>query len=289
MNHKSKQLPLVSVLIFVYNSEEYIRESIDSILSQTYKNIELLICDDGSTDNTYNEIRNVVSDYAGPIPIQVIKNISNKGRSYTRNRLIKIASGEYIAWQAGDDISERNRIKIIMRKMLKNSDYVAVGGGLVMFDTCTNRIIGKRVYSADPSFLKRNIFRFSPFSDGTAVIKKSAVIESGLYNEQFTVAQDLDMAFKLGLIGQFSNVSDVVLRYRVHKRAASYSKYKLQVLNTVYIRLWYSYEHHSVYKMSIFDKLANFSTLLAISLSPRFSLVVFGKIRTIIGKLLMRA
>ena len=95
--------PLVSVIIPTYNSSQYIKEAIDSVLAQTYKNFEIIVIDDGSTDNT----KEVLAPY-----LSVIKYIykNNGGPASARNRGIKEANGEFVAFLDADDVWKPDRL-----------------------------------------------------------------------------------------------------------------------------------------------------------------------------------
>ena len=99
--------PLISVLLSVYNDDKNIQKSIDSILSQSYKNIELLVIDDCSTDNTY-KIINDIKD----IRVRIFRNKNNQGLTKSLNTLIKESKGQILARQDSDDISLPNRLEI---------------------------------------------------------------------------------------------------------------------------------------------------------------------------------
>ena len=98
----------VSVIIGVYNSEKYIEETIRSVLNQTYKNFELIVIDDGSTDKSFEIVAKLAEKDKR---IKFLKNDRNLGVSATRNRLIDIAKGEYVAIMDSDDISLPERLE----------------------------------------------------------------------------------------------------------------------------------------------------------------------------------
>ena len=109
----------ISVIIPTYNRGESIIESINSVLKQTYHNLEIIIIDDGSTDNTELLISNL-NDYR----IKYIKLNENKGASFARNEGIKIASGKYITFQDSDDLYHLDKIEIQYKNLIKKkSDF----------------------------------------------------------------------------------------------------------------------------------------------------------------------
>lgn len=104
MSNQSNK-PLVSVILSVFNDDERIKEAVESILNQTYKNFELLIMDDGSTDRTFEIINSFKNN-----KIKIFQNQKNIGLTKSLNILIKNSNGDYIARQDSDDISLHNRL-----------------------------------------------------------------------------------------------------------------------------------------------------------------------------------
>lgn len=202
---------LVSVIMSAYNSERTIAESIESILNQSYQNIEFLILDDCSTDKTleiiesYKERNNT---------IKLVKNKKNLGLTKSLNILIEKSSGQYIARQDADDISLHHRVKEQM-KLLKSNNL----------DFCTTRAIIKDSMKLRPgvsSFLpKKVVLKFkNPFIHGTLLVKKTAINEIGNYDENFYYAQDYKLFFDL-------------LKYNYNFKAILKPHYILNVKNNI--------------------------------------------------------
>jgi len=175
---------LVSVVMSAYNSEATINESIDSILDQSYKNLEFLIMDDGSTDNTYEKIK----EYKN---INVFQNKINLGLTKSLNFLIAQTKGEYIARQDADDVSQLNRIKKQITLMERFD-----------LDFCSTRSLTHPGNKNRPGFTfylpKRLVMKFkNPFIHGTLLIKKNIFEEVGFYNEKFYYSQDYKLMNEL--------------------------------------------------------------------------------------------
>lgn len=106
-----KDKPLVSFLIVFYNQENFAKEAIEGALSQDYENLEIILSDDGSKDNTIQEIQKAVKDYKGPHKIIINKNDPNLGISKHFNKLIyELSHGDYIVFAGGDDVSHPSRV-----------------------------------------------------------------------------------------------------------------------------------------------------------------------------------
>lgn len=121
----------VSVIMGVYNCEGTVEEAIDSIIKQTYSNWELIICDDASTDNTYNICQEYKAEY--PNKIKLIRNKTNKKLAYTLNRCLEYAEGYFIARMDGDDISKETRFEKQVNFLKKNPRIDLVGTAMQRF------------------------------------------------------------------------------------------------------------------------------------------------------------
>ncbi len=170
---------LISVIMSVYNNEAEIVTSIESILNQSYKNFELLVIDDCSTDDTLKKLKSVNDKR-----IKIFENKENIGLTKSLNKLIKEARGKIIARQDGDDISEPDRLEKQIRCL--------VGNGL---DVCTTRAFRKNSKKKIPNFSFHLPYRIvmklkNPFIHGTLMIKKNVLINVGMYDEDFLYAQD---------------------------------------------------------------------------------------------------
>ena len=179
---------LVSVLLSTYNSEDSIGESIDSLLRQTYKNLEILISDDGSTDRTKEICKKFqLKDER----ILFSSNKKNIGLTKSLNNLAQKASGSLIARHDADDISLPYRIEEQIEFMKKKK-----------LDAVTTRSLVKQNNKKRPgiSFYipdKLLINRKNPFIHGTLIIKKNVFQEIGYYDERFYYAQDYKLFYDL--------------------------------------------------------------------------------------------
>ena len=179
---------LVSVLLSTYNSEESIGESVDSLLSQTYKNLEILISDDGSTDSTKEICKKFqLKDER----VLFSSNKKNIGLTKSLNNLAQKASGSLIARHDADDISLPYRIEEQIQFMKTKK-----------LDAVTSRSLVKQNNKKRPgiSFYipdKLLINRKNPFIHGTLIIKKNVFQEIGYYDERFYYAQDYKLFYDL--------------------------------------------------------------------------------------------
>ena len=124
--------PMVSVIMGIYNCERTLSEAIESIIGQTFIDWELIMCDDGSSDNTYQ----VALQYSRRFPdkIFLIRNAVNRGLNYTLNRCLEKAKGIYIARMDGDDISIPERLEKEVQFLNTHSEYAIVSSQMIYFD-----------------------------------------------------------------------------------------------------------------------------------------------------------
>lgn len=203
----------VTVLLPVYNGASYLREAIDSILNQTLKDFELLIINDGSTDNSaeiiksYPDKRIVFSD-----------NEKNTGLVNVLNQGICMARGEYIARMDCDDIALPRRLEKQVHFM-DNHRHVVVCG--TRFE-----IIAKKrlipVIKLDHPEIKCEMLFNSPFAHPTVMLRNRILQVNGLfYSSQHQDAEDFEFWQRLSEYGHLANLSDILLRYRIHHSQVS--------------------------------------------------------------------
>lgn len=217
-NFSSVSVPLISVIMSVYNDEKYIHDSINSIINQSYSNIEFLIIDDNSSDNSAG----IISDYSKKDSrILYFKNEHNKGLTENLNYLISKCSGKYIARMDADDISSNNRLKIQTSYLESHPNIDVLGGAVQEFDDFNN-LFSIRTYPTNPSDVKKQIAISSPLCHPTVVFRKR-IFDNGIrYNKKYKTTQDLDLWFKLITLGyKIANISDVVLKFRLNNDIAN--------------------------------------------------------------------
>ena len=183
---------LISVLLPVFNAEKDINVAIQSILNQSYKDLELLIIDDGSTDNSYQICMNISEQ---DNRIKVFRNHNNLGLTKSLNLLINESNGQYLARQDADDWSEETRFEKQLKFMNdKNIDVVYARS--VRNDT--QNIFPRLSYYLPLNFVLRYK---NPLIHGTMLAKKNIIEKVGGYDEKFIYSQDYKLAFDLINLG----------------------------------------------------------------------------------------
>ena len=171
--------PLISVLLSVYNDDKNIKTSIESILSQSYKNIEVLVIDDCSTDKTYEILQDIKDSR-----IKIYRNKDNQGLTKSLNILIKESKGQILARQDSDDISLPTRLEVQFKNLHKSQ-----------LDACTTRAYIKNSKRSIPRLSHLLPVSFvikykNPFIHGTLMVRKNAIMDIGMYDENIKYAQD---------------------------------------------------------------------------------------------------
>ena len=183
---------LVSVIIPVYNVEKFVEQAIVSIIKQTYKHLEIIVIDDGSSDATYQ----IVADLASQDPrIRLYKNERNLKIVKTLNRALSLAQGEYIARMDGDDISALDRIEKQVVFLESNPDYDLVGCSVILIDE-NGMEIGRSVASPDQDLLIKLTMYHTLVAHPTWLTRKSVYTKLNGYRE-LSGAEDRDFLLRM--------------------------------------------------------------------------------------------
>lgn len=199
----------ISVILPVYNAQDTIGEAIQSIINQTYTDWELLVINDGSTDNT----RSVILSFDDP-RIKYIENDGNKQLIYSLNRGLELASGKYIARMDADDISLPERFACQVRYMDSHPEIIVCGTYMQKFG---NRVVPDIIsFYSNNDDIKNNILTFPPFGHPSVMIRKSVLDKTGIkYDYNYKCAEDLKLWIDLLPYGNYANIPQVLLRYRI--------------------------------------------------------------------------
>lgn len=211
---------LVSVVIPVYNSEKYIKETINSIKKQTYLNWELIIVDDHSTDNSLNEINKVTKDIKNKVTVHHLD--KNLGEAGARNTAIKLAKGRYLAFLDSDDIWNEDKLKKQIDFMKTNNYYFTY----TYFNYLKENKLKKVLKIPDKLSYKKAL-------KNTCILLSTVIIDTKKINKKYismpNIKQGADTAtwwsiLKKGYMAYCLN--EYLTNYRVRKESISYNKIK---------------------------------------------------------------
>lgn len=210
----------VSVIMSVYNADKFLDKSIESILNQTYANIEFIIIDDGSTDTS----KEIINGYAKKDErIIFIENEKNIGLTKNLNKAIELSTSNYIVRMDADDVCEKERIEKQMKFLQENKDFSIVG-------SCAKYINSKNEVEEDIKLPETNkeikdmIYKVNPLIHPSVMFRKEDIVSIGKYNENLRKVQDYDLWFRAVSNGlKIYNIQECLLFLR---RDETYNKRK---------------------------------------------------------------
>lgn len=221
-------IPLVSVSIPCYNHENYVEQTLNSVLLESYENKEIIIIDDSSTDNSWNVIENWVRNNSHLIQITHLRNERNLGVSKTVNKIHKLCSGEFIVGIASDDQLVNGSIKKRVEYLQKNFDKKVVFGDCYVVDENDKLLYESglsELYNIDKSkLLDDKSIRYELISNwgvpgGTLMMKKELINEFQ-FNEKLII-EDFDLFLKWMSKNYLGFIDEKISKYRLHSSNAS--------------------------------------------------------------------
>ena len=214
---KKSSIPLLTVLMPVYNAEKFLAESINSILSQTYSDFELLILDDASTDNSLKIIRTHAKEDKR---IKILVNKTNQGEAKCRNRLLKTSKTEFIAWMDADDISLEDRLQKQMDFLKQNPNIDAVGVQYSAFGSSGNLSADfTSGCSLSDIEIKTNfIFGYDFFFPSSLMRIKKIKLHHLFFDINYKLSTGVDQQYIIDCFPfmKFANLDRVLYQYRQH-------------------------------------------------------------------------
>lgn len=205
-------MPKISVIMGIYNSndEDMVQAAIDSILIQSYADFEFIICDDGSTDGTYELLKRIAQQDKR---ILLLQNAENEGLAVTLNRCLEKARGEFIARMDADDISLPERFEKQLQFLTGNPDSAMVGSNAILFDERGDWGIRKK--DREPS--KKSFLFNNPFIHPSIIIRKGVLQEMNGYrtDKEAVRCEDYDLFMRLYAKGMKGcNLQEPLLKFR---------------------------------------------------------------------------
>jgi len=200
--------PLVTVLMTAFNTEKYISEAIESVLNQTFQDFELLIVDDGSTDNTYERIL----EFSDP-RIRVIKNEQNEGLRTSANIGLSQSRGKYIARLDSDDISLPARLEKQVALMEANLDIGLCGTYARKFGTQRGKM---RPSSISDEEIRASLLFENCFIHSSVIIRRSVLLLHNILY-RLELVEDYDLYCQLSWVSTLCNIPEILVLHRKHK------------------------------------------------------------------------
>ena len=219
------QKPLISVLMGIYNCADTLEEAVNCIIDQTYENWELIMCDDCSSDNTYETAKRIA---AKDKRIILLKNDKNMTLAPTLNNCLKRAGGEYVARMDGDDICDKERFKKELDILEKYPEYAVVSCKMELFDNAGT--FGYAEYREKPKI--EDFVSASQVCHAGCMIRKSVLDELNGYNTSSDVEriEDYDLWIRLYAKGYKAyNIQEYLYSMRDDRNAIKRKKFKFRL------------------------------------------------------------
>lgn len=228
----------VSVIMGIFNCVDTLAEALDCILDQSYTNWEVIMCDDGSTDDTVK----IAEDYVRRFPEKFIllRNKKNRGLNYTLNRCLEKAGGVYIARMDGDDLCSSDRFEKEIAVLHNNPDISIVSTGMEFFDE--NGIWGRTSFRKRPEAI--DVMKSTPFAHAACMVRKEAYDAVGGYSveRRFMRVEDYHLWIKMYEKGYRGlNLQEPLYQMRNDQNANNRRKFRYR-LNEAYV-MAYAVKH----------------------------------------------
>lgn len=215
--------PRISVIMGIYNCAPTLSEAIDSLLCQTYQQFKVILCDDGSTDDTYA----IAKQYADQYPnIVLLKNKINIKLSATLNRCLEYADTEYVARMDGDDLSLPTRFEKQIKFLDQNPDIGFASSAMIYFDEHGDFMAGTPIeYPQSVDFV-----RGSPFCHAPCMVRKKLYDAVSGYSTTFQRGQDYYLWFKMYALGiKGYNFKEPLYKMRDDRSASARRQFKYRI------------------------------------------------------------
>lgn len=224
---KTDNSPKVSLLMPVYNGAPYLKETLDSVLRQTFTDFELIIINDGSTDDT----KTIIEAYSTRDSRIVAVHQDNIGLVNSLNKGLAIARSNLIARIDGDDPSFETRLDEQYQLFMNDKSLVLAGGGFEIIDE--NGYFIETIHPAiDDRDLRRTLMLRNPFGHAGVMFRKDAALQTGGYSSDFGPTEDYDLWIRLSKLGTLAAIPNPIYRYRINRKGISQSNSKLQAKET---------------------------------------------------------
>lgn len=217
MNNCKQDDTLLTVLMAVYNGEQWLGDSIQSIIMQTYKNFEFIIINDGSNDSSLQ----IINEFAANDSRIRVYTKHNSGLADSLNHGLAKAKGDWVARIDADDICDPQRLEKQLEYSRTDSNLVLIGSGLTLIDDNGHKGMTYH-YPNNHSRLMRRLSKGLPFfPHSSAFFKLSAVKKLGGYRTEFNRSQDQDLWLRLGELGKILSIREPLVQIRKHSQQIS--------------------------------------------------------------------
>lgn len=220
---ETDRVPQVSVVMVTRNVERYLQEAIDSVLEQTFSELELIVVDFGSTDGS----KEICAQAAANDPRVRFSEIPTCSLVEARNAACSLARGEFLAVMDADDVSLPHRLESEIRYLREHPAVGVIGGAAEWVDERGRKLFVVD-FACDDQAIKDVLRTNCPYCHSASVLRRDLFLKVGGYRRVFTVTHDYDLWARVAEHTQCANLSDVVVKYRVHGSQISLRRLKQQ-------------------------------------------------------------
>jgi GT2 family glycosyltransferase len=220
----------VTVFTTFFGNTAYLDQTITSVLSQTFRDFEYLIVNDGDSPEKSDGIRARFHD-----PRIRIVNLERLGIARARQRGLEMARGELIAIIDSDDVCEPERLERQVAFLGQHADHVVVGSAVQLIDEQSNTI-GFRYYPVEDDEIRRKLPIFNCIAQPSATARRSALLQAGGYTPEFPAGEDYDLWLRVARVGKLHNLSEPLIRYRIHQGGGKNLLLKKQLRDSIRVR-----------------------------------------------------
>ena len=226
-------MPKVSILMSVYNNELTLQETLDSIFSQSFKDWELIVVDDCSTDGSSKILYEAKSSYSN---ISIINNTQNIGLTKSLNKGLLKCLGIYIARIDADDLWDKDKLLKQVEFIDKNNDYGLIGTKSSIIGVNGMLLEYRKLDVESNSQLKNVMIKFNPFEHSSVLFKKKLARQLGGYNETYEYAQDYHLWSTMMTHCKFYKIPELLTFIRLSDNSLSSLNHRHQKKNSIRIK-----------------------------------------------------
>lgn len=249
------------VLLPVYNAEKFLTECLDSICNQTYRDFELIVCDDGSNDRSLH----ILSEYAAKDSrIRILINPKNLGIVKTRNRLLSEIpeDTDFVAWMDADDICSSERFRKQLDYLMEHPAIGGIGSALEIIDE-NSELTGRRDYPIAASEIRKRLPICNVLAQPAMLLRNDVLRKIGNYSVSCPVCQDYEYWLRAIDCFDFANLPEPLLRYRISKQQIKQQKLKQTLRTTLLLqRQYYQRNHRRMPLSGIIHQICGFTLLM---------------------------
>jgi len=241
---------LVSVIIPAYNAQQFIAEALDSVFSQTYKNFEVIVINDGSTDGTQKLLERYKNKFGEQL---IIINQSNQGQVIAKNNGLKVAKGEFIAFLDSDDKWAPEKLQLQLDLMSKSSNIGLCYTEAILINEKGAKIGYRQVNDLYKGKCFERLIMRNNITASSVMIRKECIDKVGFYDEKLKTCENWDLWLRISRFYELSFIKKPLAYYRIHKGHMSNQINRMRKGRIYVIKKHAKYLPSHVYKEALFN------------------------------------